>query len=231
MVSQLLFGEFAHVTETAKDFTKVKCLFDGYEGWCQTSQLAETDETTTQQTPLAYTLNNGASFLFDGVKVPVGGGVPIYSIHEMPLGRYMVQYTDGIDRLFTTEDLVRFARSYLHAPYLWGGRSSAGIDCSGFSQQVMKLLGVALLRDSGQQALQGEDVGFLQETRPGDLAFFDNEEGRIIHVGILLAPDTIIHASGRVRIDTIDHEGIVNGDTGLRSHRLRVIRRVWQPVV
>jgi gamma-D-glutamyl-L-lysine dipeptidyl-peptidase len=92
---------------------------------------------------------------------------------------------------------------------------------------VYKFLNIALLRDAGQQATQGEVVNFLQEARCGDLAFFDDEEGKIIHVGILLNNYQIIHASSRVRVDKIDNEGIINSDTGERAQRLRIIKRYF----
>jgi cell wall-associated NlpC family hydrolase len=101
-----------------------------------------------------------------------------------------------------------------------------GIDCSGLSQAVFKCMNVLLERDAYQQANQGESIGFLQETQPGDLAFFDNESGKINHVGILLSEGKIIHASGKVRIDTIDSMGIISSDTGKRTHNLRVIKRI-----
>ena len=87
-------------------------------------------------------------------------------------------------------------------------------------------MGIKLKRDASQQAEQGVIVGFLQEGKCGDLAFFDNEEGRITHVGILMDAETIIHASGRVRIDKVDTAGIMSSDTGERTHHLRIIKRL-----
>jgi gamma-D-glutamyl-L-lysine dipeptidyl-peptidase len=226
IVSQLLFGEFAVLLESSKDFIKVKCLYDDYEGWCQVSQLAEVDEEITQWQPIAYTLSNRAEFSFQNTPVWPGLGVPVYSTDAYLLGKYSIRYCNGIDKPEFVNDVATCARSYLNTPYLWGGRSSWGIDCSGFTQQVMKQFGIHLWRDSSQQALQGEHVGFLQEALPGDLAFFDNEEGKIIHTGILLNQQEIIHASGRVRIDPIDSNGIVNADTGQRTHKLRIIKRM-----
>ena len=120
------------------------------------------------------------------------------------------------------------AKFFLNAPYLWGGRTPWGIDCSGLTQQVYKHFGIAILRDASQQATQGKTVNFLAEAKPGDLAFFDNAEGRIIHVGILLSPEEIIHASGRVKIDRIDNEGIYSEELGKRTHQLRIIKRFYQ---
>jgi cell wall-associated NlpC family hydrolase len=113
----------------------------------------------------------------------------------------------------------------LNSTYLWGGRSVFGIDCSGFTQSVFKFLNVHLLRDAQQQATQGELVAFLQQAHCGDLAFFDDGEGHIIHVGILLNAHEIIHAAGKVRIDKIDNQGIIEADTGQRTQRLRIIKR------
>jgi cell wall-associated NlpC family hydrolase len=126
------------------------------------------------------------------------------------------------------ELILQIAMKYLNTPYLWGGRSVFGIDCSGFVQQVYRFFGIKLPRDAYQQAIEGELIGFLQESKCGDLAYFDNQEGKIIHVGILIDAETIIHASGKVRIDKIDNLGILNTDTGERSHQLRIIKRYFE---
>jgi cell wall-associated NlpC family hydrolase len=128
-----------------------------------------------------------------------------------------------------TEVLLEAAKAYLHAPYHWGGRTVSGIDCSGLVQMAFKLCGKPVLRDAAQQAEMGEGVHFLTEAQPGDLAFFDNAEGRIVHVGILLNSHEIIHATdaaGRVVIDKIDNGGIISVSLRRRTHNLRSIRRV-----
>jgi hypothetical protein len=117
------------------------------------------------------------------------------------------------------------AMFFMNAPYLWGGRSIFGIDCSGFTQMVFRQFGIRIKRDAWQQAEQGELVGFIQEARVGDLAFFDNEEGRITHVGIMLDNNRIIHASGKVRIDAIDPQGIFNKELNKYTHKLRIVKR------
>jgi cell wall-associated NlpC family hydrolase len=122
--------------------------------------------------------------------------------------------------------VIDVAKFYLNAPYLWGGKSVFGIDCSGLSQMVFRQFGIKLRRDAYQQAEQGELVGFLQEAKAGDLAFFDNNEGRINHVGIMMDNERIIHASGKVRIDAIDNQGIFNRELNRYTHKLRIIKRV-----
>jgi cell wall-associated NlpC family hydrolase len=128
------------------------------------------------------------------------------------------------------ESLISAAKLYMNAPYQWGGRTNAGIDCSGLTQMAFKLCGKPMLRDAELQATEGETVDFLQHARCGDLAFFDNPEGKIVHVGILLNDHTIIHAtdtSGRVVIDKIDQGGIVSTTLRKRTHSLRLIKRYF----
>ena len=132
---------------------------------------------------------------------------------------------DAANAAFSDDSIQTIANKFINTPYLWGGRSVFGIDCSGFVQQVYRFFNKSLPRDAYEQATVGEVVGFLQEVQCGDLAFFDNEEGRIIHVGILFNSDTIIHSAGKVRVDKIDTMGIVNTDTGERTHKLRIIKR------
>ena len=124
-------------------------------------------------------------------------------------------------------EIVHKAFLFLNTPYLWGGKTPFGIDCSGFTQLVYKLCGHTLLRDAKDQATQGEVLSFIEESEPGDLAFFDNEEGVITHVGIIMQDYFIIHASGKVRIDVLDHSGIYNTDTKKHTHKLRVIKRIF----
>ena len=122
--------------------------------------------------------------------------------------------------------MAQTAFMYLNAPYLWGGKSPFGIDCSGFTQMVYKLNGYSLLRDASQQATQGVPLSFIEESEAGDLAFFDNEEGKIIHVGLIMDDNYIIHASGKVRIDRLDHLGIYNAELNKHTHKLRVIKKI-----
>ncbi len=229
MVSQLLFGEAAEVIETAKDFIHIRCLYDDYVGWAQKSGLVEVDEETALRKPVSFTFKRNTTVLINGSEMYVPIATPMFA--GSTLGNYTIEYKEEETLLFEpsffTDEVIKMAALlYENVPYLWGGKSSFGIDCSGLVQQVFKLFGKRLPRDAYQQATGGEVVHFLQEAQCGDLAYFDNDDGRIVHVGILFDADEIIHASGSVRVDTIDSYGIINKQTGERTHKLRIIKRM-----
>ena len=110
--------------------------------------------------------------------------------------------------------------------YLWGGRNALGIDCSGFTQMMYRIFGIQLPRDASEQVKIGETVDFLTEAQTGDLAFFENKDHKIIHVGMLMDNESIMHASGRVKINRIDATGIVSEEDGQHTHQLRIIKRI-----
>jgi gamma-D-glutamyl-L-lysine dipeptidyl-peptidase len=230
MVSQLLFGELARVEEQSGDFVRIHASYDDYEGWCQRSQLVMLEEAPAfQKSRLS---KEWASVVtVNGETMMIGTGTPLdyFTGNTLSLPGFDITYTgsfwDTANVRFEEDQVTSLAKKYLNTAYLWGGRSVFGIDCSGLAQQLFRHFGIRLPRDAYQQAALGETVGFLQESRCGDLAFFDNSEGRITHVGIMLSPETIIHAAGQVRIDPIDNMGIIHAQTGKRTHQLRIIKR------
>lgn len=236
MVSQLLFGELAEITEgnpqlVTGSFVKIKTQFDGYEGWCQAAQLASVPADLAAEFGSAITADISNIMEVNGTKMhlPFGVSLGLFRQQQLKLQgyqfTYMGQSTVPENNKFSSERVKEIAYLFLNTPYLWGGRSLFGIDCSGFVQQVYRYFNVMLPRDAYQQAEKGTDIAFLAECECGDLAFFDNPAGKITHVGILLNESQIIHASGKVRIDRIDQAGILNTDTGERTHSLRLIKR------
>jgi gamma-D-glutamyl-L-lysine dipeptidyl-peptidase len=231
-ISQLLFGEVCELLESAKDFLRVRVLYDQYEGWCQASQLVEIDDEQVKQqsTIVAGEWMNKVEVNNQPMMIPFGSSLDLLEDGKAHFGKYSISYQGSTINIgntyFNEANIEKFSTMYLNTSYQWGGRTVFGVDCSGFCQLVFKCMGIHLMRDAYQQATQGEVVGFMQEAKCGDLAFFDNEAGKITHVGILLNSDTIIHSSGKVRIDTIDNLGIINRDTGKRTHNTRVIKRI-----
>lgn len=226
LVSQVLYGDFFKVLERRKSWSKIRLAFDKYEGWVDNKQYLEIDHETynSLKTSELILSSDLVEFVQDEND----------RLHTIPLGatlnglnilnhRYEGSYEEGIK---VKQNIITTAFNYLNAPYLWGGKTPFGIDCSGLTQMVYKLNGYRLLRDASQQATQGIALSFIEESEPGDLAFFDNEEGRIVHVGIIMEDNYIIHAHGKVRVDRLDHYGIYNVDTKMHTHKLRVIKKI-----
>lgn len=230
-VSQLLFGEHFKIIEMTAKWVQVELAYDGYIGWIDSKQYQAISEEQYQilnNTPIVLnadlveyitTPNNQLT------SITLGASLSFLDNEEINTSKYNFEGLKVCGEK-PKSDLVKTAFMYLNAPYLWGGKTPFGIDCSGFTQMVYKLNGYKLLRDASQQATQGEALSFIEESEPGDLAFFDNEEGNIIHVGIMMENNYIIHASGKVRIDRLDHLGIYNAETNRHTHKLRVIKKV-----
>ena len=234
MSTQLLFGDLIAVTGHSGSWLRANIFFDGYEGWVDAKQVLEISEDEYQRlSSLPLFVNRqlyAAKVIVDGQNIKLPAGCSFYDLHGeiMNVGGYEI-VLEGSAWPFAfagVTELLNTASGYLSCPYLWGGKTYMGLDCSGFTQVVYKQHGIRLLRDAAQQATQGEMINLLSDGMPGDLAFFDNQEGRIVHVGILLDKQQIIHCSGKVRIDQVDHQGIFNRELNKYTHSLRLIRRV-----
>ncbi len=234
MVSQLLFGEVAEVLEEFGSWQRVKLEYDGYSGWVDKKQMLNISEEEIEEinTSPSHTSTDLVQLLElasgEFVQVVMGSSLPLFKNKMIRLSGTSYKYEGIVSQpgIPTPERWMEFAIMYLNAPYLWGGRSPFGIDCSGFTQMVMKLCGIRINRDASQQSEQGIILNMLDESRPGDFAFFDNAEGKITHVGIILPDGQIIHASGKVRIDKLDHHGIYNTAQKNYTHKLRIIKRI-----
>ncbi|MES2575229.1 MAG: C40 family peptidase [Bacteroidota bacterium] len=231
IVSQVLFGEHFEILEQFNQWSKIKLQYDHYEGWVDSKQYQIISESEYKQlSEDAIVLNADLLEYIIGpnntlLPIPLGASLSFLNHGDINTSNFNFEGTK-ISGIKTKNQILNTAFMYLNAPYLWGGKTPFGLDCSGFTQMVYKLNGYQLLRDASQQATQGEALSFIEESEPGDLAFFDNDEGNITHVGIIMDDNYIIHASGKVRIDRLDHLGIYNSEINRHTHKLRVIKKI-----
>ena len=232
---QILFGHLARILEVRKNWTKISIEDYEYECWVDTKHFEivsedeyskiKSDKTVRVADITSSIRNTENKELTHLVK---GCILPNYQGHKFTLGKTEFEYFGNTNENYscTKENIEKEALSYLNSPYLWGGNSPYGIDCSGLMQEVYSLYGIQIPRDAYQQGTVGETINLIEESQPGDMAFFDNSEGRITHVGFILEGNKIIHASGHVRIDKIDHQGIFKEEIGKYTHKLRIIKRL-----
>ena len=227
MGSQVLLGEKYEEVDHAGSYTRIKLLFDGYSGWIDNDHRSQFKASGDSETFVIARDITGS--LPDGSSIFIPAGSEITGLEknmrEFTAGNLVIKTEKPVVLSPLEEELTFTALSYLNAPYLWGGRTSLGMDCSGLVQTVYKAHGINIPRDSFRQAEEGITINLLSDAVPGDLLFFDNDAGRINHVGMLYDNGKIIHCSGKVRIDAIDHQGIFRKEEKRYTHRLRLIKR------
>lgn len=229
MTSQILFGERFKILESAASWLRIETEYDSYKGWIDNAH-AGYDKFTETETGI-ITVRELVCIKEDGSRILVYPGSELFNLSDdfssFRICEADFQIEGGCAEKFVpSATFTETALEFLNSPYLWGGRTPGGIDCSGLVQIVCKIHGIKMPRDAARQAELGTMISFFGEAQPGDLLFFSGESGNITHTGILLAMDKIIHASGNVRVDRADHQGIWRDDQGRYSHMLRLIRRV-----
>jgi hypothetical protein len=236
MISQLLFGELVEILERkGRQWAKVRCAWDNFVGWIDGNQLhpITPSEFDTYQHEYAYSFELYHPLVSDKEYIPVitGARLPLFDGIRMKLAE-KGYFTFSGQAVFpnnikaTPEFIIKLARKYINAPFLWGGRTPMGIDAAGLVQMVYKLSGIKMPREANEQVYLGDAVDFIEQSQAGDIAFFENRNNKVNHCGILLSDNTIIHAFGRVRVDLIDHFGIYDKEVGRYTHRLRVVKRI-----
>lgn len=236
--TQMLFGELCTILEQKSRWNRIKLMSDGQEGWVDakmTTPMSDDEYKTYSEAltssakvifPMTYAVSEN-----NGQTIPLTAGTQLAQYKE---GRFEVlgvgfRIDPSMVRVqpleMNQENLLQVVRFFLNVPYLWGGKNAMGMDCSGFTQTIMGLFGKNLLRNASEQVQQGEMVDSLKETKAGDLVFFDHEDGKISHVGIVIDPERVIHCSGRVKVEKLDETGIFSAEQGEYSHHLVVIRR------
>lgn len=230
MTSQVLFGEKYTIVDEVPGWTKIKLEFDGFSGWVDNDHVYHSEADNSEK---GLVLNRSLlCYRPDGTKMILEAGSEIYDpdtdnkTFRAGKNLYKASRDFSADYITVNGDPAETAMKFINSPYIWGGRVPSGIDCSGFTQLVYKIHGIAIPRNSRTQAGKGETVEFIKDARPGDLVFFGSAKGQITHVGMILSEGLVIHASGRVKVDIIDHQGIFRKDINAYSHKLRVIKRM-----
>ena len=236
--TQMLFGELCEVLEEQPRWKRVRLETDGQEGWVDAKMV--TPMSDEEYKAYAEALNTAATMAFpmtyavsenNGQTIPLTAGTKLAKYKDSRFEVLGVGFRIDPSMVITEprelnqENLLQTVRFFLNVPYLWGGKNALGMDCSGFTQTVMSLFGRSLKRNASEQVMQGKEVS-LEQAKAGDLAFFDHEDGKISHVGILIDPERIIHCSGRVKVEKLDTTGIYNTELGDYSHHLVQIRRM-----
>jgi hypothetical protein len=229
MVSQLLFGERFSIVESSGTWLRIETLFDTYAGWIDSAQYGYV--RWDEEKPGIIAGRELECIREDGSRMKIMPGSELFEVKDDFSGfrvggeNYIMPGMDPM-KFAPADTPAETAMQLLNTPYLWGGRTPMGIDCSGLVQIAFKVCGTALPRDASQQAQKGVTVDFISDAKPGDVLFFSADNDNISHAGLLLSKETIIHAAGRVRRDRVDHQGIWCSEANRYTHRLRLIKRM-----
>lgn len=228
-VTQWLLGETADILEELPKWTRLRFHHDGYEGWVDNKQLALSDDPIDERAVRSVEQFTHINTPNGAMLVPFGAVLPGYSSGRFRIGKEDLSFPGRTTAQANGTPVMRMLAlkdQWMNTPYLWGGRSPFGVDCSGLTQMLFLASGLKLPRDAWQQAELGKPVDSLELATTGDLAFFRNDAGRVIHVGIVLEGRRILHASGRVRVDQLDDQGIFNVTEQRHTHHLHSMRRI-----
>jgi cell wall-associated NlpC family hydrolase len=225
--TQLLYGEVFKIPETRKHWSRIRIASDHCEGWVRNLQIHRLEAPVYEALSAPESMRFASDLIShictqEGMLMPIPLGSSVHAAATLSHTHEgdVFQPESGKDSLIET------ALIYLNSPEVKGGRSPFGIDADGLSQMVYRTAGVMLNRNAPEQAAQGSPLSFIEESEPGDLAFFDGPDGVINHVGLIMRDNYVIHSSGKVRIDRLDHTGIFNAEKRIYTHPLRVIVKV-----
>ena len=232
IISQVLFGQHFKILETQPKWIKIELASDQYVGWICAKQYHEIthedyDNLSLNEFPLVEDTFTSITDLHTNETIPISMGavLPYYHKGMVKIRNKKFKYNGDLSTN-KSKDIIHVAKQFINAPYLWGGKSILGIDCSGFTQLVYQMCGIYLPRDAYQQAEEGELIQNLDDIVNGDLIFFINNNDKIHHVGIAMDEKSIIHASGKVRIDQLSNNGIIHAESKSLSHKFHSIKRV-----
>ncbi len=228
LVTQMLFGETCKIVDQKSDWYFVYTDTDQYLGWIDIKCVHILDHNDYQNInkhwhPVLSSPYGLIETEKEKIMISQGSTLPFLNNNDIQIGSNKYKLVSGSTE--TNKNAADYALDLLGTPYLWGGRTILGLDCSALILNIFKIKRFLLPRDASEQVSYGDSISFLHEAQKGDVCFFDKPDGRITHIGILLDNKNIIHASGEVRIDSIDHQGIYNQDQKKYTHHLRVIKR------
>ncbi|MDO5571082.1 MAG: C40 family peptidase [Bacteroidales bacterium] len=237
MVSELMFGEVFSILKEDGSWAFIENKFDFYHGWIDRAMITEISEAEADaliNSPVYIVRNPLTDIKCKGdnspFRISMGSVLPGYIPNKNSFTVAERTFKINSNQVVRFElghlkSLLRTASLYMHTPYLWGGRSIMGADCSGFVQSVYRLNGVALPRDADQQCLLGEPIKGIENSYPGDLVFFENSLGNVVHVGMMFTKDMMIHCSGSVHLSKITNEGYWSDLLNDYVKRKPIIRR------